>query len=456
MGSQISADLIEKIVAGILAFFALVMYVILFYLSIRNCFDKEKKKGFRLFVVSFFTNPVTLYLIVGFFAGVIYSIVYLNNPEKLAALSNGEIGSVTIYNSTVIVLWFLELFFAYIVSKWLKVRHPSLVFFVYQMFCVLFLVSLKGLEIDALGNSVFLIVLIEITDFLLSSVYMLLLYFLVIKSLANISDRPFSVSWRIFVLPPALFGLLYGMVSITVPFLMENGAGNIIYAFSIFISYIFIWAFYVIIKTITATAEALEAKDEVETLSVEVMEALAHTIDAKDEYTKGHSVRVAQYARMLAKRMGLPDKECENVYNMGLLHDIGKIGVPKEIINSKKPLSKEEFDTIKIHPGLGYDILAEIKSRPDLCTGARWHHERYDGGGYPDGKSGEDIPLQARIIAVADSYDAMTSNRSYRNYLPQEKVRQEMKDNAGTQFDPQIAEAMIAIIDEDTEYKFHE
>ena len=139
-----------------------------------------------------------------------------------------------------------------------------------------------------------------------------------------------------------------------------------------------------------------------------------------------------------------------------LLHDIGKIGVPKEIINSKNPLSKEEFDTIKIHPGLGYDILAEIKSRPDLCTGARWHHERYDGGGYPDGKSGEDIPLQARIIAVADSYDAMTSNRSYRNYLPQEKVRQEMKDNAGTQFDPQIAEAMIAIIDEDTEYKFHE
>jgi HD-GYP domain-containing protein (c-di-GMP phosphodiesterase class II) len=317
-------------------------------------------------------------------------------------------------------------------------------------------VSLKGLEIDALGNSVFLIVLIEITDFLLSAVYMLLLYFLVIKSLANISDRPFSVSWRIFVLPPALFGLLYGMVSITVPFLMENGAGNIIYAFSIFISYIFIWAFYVIIKTITATAEALEAKDEVETLSVEVMEALAHTIDAKDEYTKGHSVRVAQYARMLAKRMGLPDKECENVYNMGLLHDIGKIGVPKEIINSKKPLSKKEFDTIKIHPGLGYDILAEIKSRPDLCIGARWHHERYDGGGYPDGKSGEDIPLQARIIAVADSYDAMTSNRSYRNYLPQEKVRQEMKDNAGTQFDPQIAEAMIAIIDEDTEYKFHE
>ena len=203
--------------------------------------------------------------------------------------------------------------------------------------------------------------------------------------------------------------------------------------------------------------EALEiAKNDIKTLSVEVMEALAHTIDAKDEYTKGHSIRVAQYSRMLAEKMDLTPEECENIYYMGLLHDIGKIGVPNEIINNPGRLSDDEYNVIKIHPSLGYDILAEIKSRPDLSIGARWHHERYDGKGYPDKKSGEDIPLLARIIAVADSYDAMTSNRSYRKYMSQEKVIDELKKNEGTQFDPQIAECMLEIISEDKEYTLHE
>ena len=198
------------------------------------------------------------------------------------------------------------------------------------------------------------------------------------------------------------------------------------------------------------------ARNEIKTLSVEVMEALAHTIDAKDEYTKGHSIRVANYSRMIAQKLGLSEEECENIYYMGLLHDLGKIGVPNEIINSPDRLTDEEYSVIKTHPGLGFDILSEIKSRPDLATGAKWHHERYDGKGYPDGKSGEDIPLMARIIAVADSYDAMTSNRSYRHYLPQEKVIDELRKNEGTQFDPSIAECMIGIIKEDTEYKMHE
>ena len=203
--------------------------------------------------------------------------------------------------------------------------------------------------------------------------------------------------------------------------------------------------------------EALEiAKNDIKTLSVEVMEALAHTIDAKDEYTKGHSIRVAQYSRMLAEKMNLTPEECENIYYMGLLHDIGKIGVPNEIINSPGRLTDEEYNVIKTHPVLGYEILSEIKSRPDLSIGARWHHERYDGKGYPNNKSGEDIPLSARIIAVADSYDAMTSNRSYRKYLPQEKVIDELKKNKGTQFDPQIVECMLEIISEDAEYTLHE
>ena len=214
--------------------------------------------------------------------------------------------------------------------------------------------------------------------------------------------------------------------------------------------------FHYIIRNTIVIRKLEKARDDVKTLSVEVMEALACTIDAKDEYTKGHSVRVAKYARMIAEKMGLSAEDCENIYYMGLLHDIGKVGVPDEIINKPTKLSDEEYSIIKLHPVIGYNILLEIKSRPELSIGARWLHERYDGKGYPDGKSGEEIPFPDRIIAVADSYDAMTSNRSYRKYLPQEVVRAELEKNMGTQFDPEVAKYMIALIDEDTEYVLHE
>ena len=202
--------------------------------------------------------------------------------------------------------------------------------------------------------------------------------------------------------------------------------------------------------------EIKAARDNIKALSVEVMEALARTIDAKDEYTKGHSTRVAEYSRMLAERLGLSAEECDNVYYMGLLHDIGKIGVPIAIINSKGKLTNEEFSVIKSHTVLGDKILSEIHSRPDLAIGARWHHERYDGKGYPDGKSGTDIPFLARIISVADSYDAMTSNRSYRNALPQDVVRAEIEKNIGAQFDPDVAKCMLEIVDADVDYTLHE
>lgn len=121
--------------------------------------------------------------------------------------------------------------------------------------------------------------------------------------------------------------------------------------------------------------------------------------------------------------------------------------MPNEIINKPTKLSEEEYSIIKLHPVLGYDILLEIKSRPELSIGARWHHERYDGKGYPDGKSGDEIPFFDRIIAVADSYDAMTSNISYRKYLAQEVVLEELVKNMGTQFDSDVAKCMISIID---------
>ena len=204
------------------------------------------------------------------------------------------------------------------------------------------------------------------------------------------------------------------------------------------------------------TAELRDSREAIKKLTDQVMEALAHTIDAKDKYTNGHSERVAIYSRMLAYRLGLSQEDQDKIYYMGLLHDIGKIGIPKEIINKDTKLSDEEYQLIQSHSLKGFDILKDIKSMPDLALGARWHHEKFDGSGYPDKKTGEEIPLLVRIIAVADTYDAMTSNRSYRQYLPQEVAREELLKNSGKQFDPAVAECMIKIIDEDKNYSLHE
>ena len=191
---------------------------------------------------------------------------------------------------------------------------------------------------------------------------------------------------------------------------------------------------------------------KVEEMNIQVVTALAAAIDAKDPYTNGHSSRVAKYSKMIAKRAGYSDTRQDEIYMMGLLHDVGKIGVPDEVLNYPGKLSAEDFEKIKKHPVTGYNILQSIKERSSLSIGARWHHERYGGGGYPDGISGEEIPEEARIIAVADAYDAMTSKRSYRDLMPQEKVREEIVKGSGTQFDPRFAKIMLQMIDEDPDY----
>lgn len=194
-----------------------------------------------------------------------------------------------------------------------------------------------------------------------------------------------------------------------------------------------------------------------EHLTLQALKTLAVTIDAKDKYTNGHSVRVAEYAKELVKRSGGSEQEQESIYYIGLLHDIGKIGVPDEIINKPTKLTDEEFGVIKAHPVIGADILKNIAMElPGIEIGARWHHERYAGGGYPDGLSGEHIPKIARIISVADAYDAMTSKRSYRDILPQEYVRNEFVEKSGIQFDPFYAKLMVEIIDDDPDYKLKE
>ena len=191
---------------------------------------------------------------------------------------------------------------------------------------------------------------------------------------------------------------------------------------------------------------------KVEEMNVQVVSALATAIDAKDAYTNGHSARVAEYSKMIANKMGYSESKQDEIFMMGLLHDIGKIGVLDKIINKPGELTDEEFELIKNHPVIGSNILETIRERPRLAMGARWHHERFDGSGYPDGIAGDKIPEEARIIAVADAYDAMTSIRSYRDVMPQKKVREEIIKGMGTQFDPQFAKVMIQLIDEDTDY----
>ena len=200
----------------------------------------------------------------------------------------------------------------------------------------------------------------------------------------------------------------------------------------------------------------LEKQENVQLMVNQTTLALAEAIDAKDKYTNGHSRRVADYSFMIAERAGKTREECEKIHLIALLHDVGKIGIPDAIINKAGKLTDEEFDIIKTHPVVGADILSKIKISPDLLIGARWHHERYDGKGYPDKLKGDEIPEIARIIAVADSYDAMASKRSYRNALPQYQIRSEFQNGIGTQFDPLFAKIMINIIDNDTEYKLRE
>ena len=202
--------------------------------------------------------------------------------------------------------------------------------------------------------------------------------------------------------------------------------------------------------------EVVKQTDRAERLNREMMLALSRAVDAKDHYTNGHSERVAKYSAEIAKRMGKSTAFQDMIYGLGLLHDIGKIGIPEEIINKTSKLTDEEFAQIKEHTVIGYGILKNISDMPELATAARSHHEKYDGSGYPDKLAGEDIPEIARIICVADCYDAMTSTRTYSKPKEQSVVRDEIIRCKGKHFDPVIADVMISMIDDDKNFIMNE
>jgi len=204
------------------------------------------------------------------------------------------------------------------------------------------------------------------------------------------------------------------------------------------------------------TMELMEQQRAIKELYIQTITALAEAVDAKDRYTSGHSKRVAEYSRRIAAKLGKSKEEQEQIYWAGLLHDVGKIRVPNEIINKVGKLTDEEFNIIKIHPVTGYHILSGISGYNNIAIAAKYHHEHYDGTGYPNGLAGEKIPEVARILGVADSYDAMTSDRSYRKALPQEVVKGEIIRGKGTQFDPQIADIMLEMMEKDTGYQMRQ
>ncbi len=198
----------------------------------------------------------------------------------------------------------------------------------------------------------------------------------------------------------------------------------------------------------TAYMVALNEKSrELEEMTMQTVTAIAGTIDAKDSYTEGHSLRVAEYSRALAKSMGKDVAECDRIYHIALLHDIGKIGIPDSVLHKPGRLNPEEYEMIKQHPEIGARILKDVKAFPGLEVGALYHHERYDGTGYPCGLAGDQIPEIARIICVADTFDAMNTNRVYRKRFTKEHIIEELKRCSGTQFDPAVAEKMIWLIE---------
>jgi putative nucleotidyltransferase with HDIG domain len=212
-----------------------------------------------------------------------------------------------------------------------------------------------------------------------------------------------------------------------------------------------VWGIILFFFPLFLARRSFELYTKMRKMYLETIRALAAAIDAKDPYTKGHSERVAKIAVVLATELNLSDRDIENIEYTALLHDIGKIGIDDRILGKSSKLSNEEFKKIKEHPIVGAKIIEPVDFLKNSYQAIYHHHERYNGNGYPDGLKSENIPILARIIAVADAYDAMGSDRPYRKKLSKEKILKEFTEQSGKQFDPQIVNALMLIFKRERE-----
>ncbi len=192
--------------------------------------------------------------------------------------------------------------------------------------------------------------------------------------------------------------------------------------------------------------ELEDSKEQLEQAYLDMVQTLRYTVEAKDTYTRGHSDRVSEYSVLIGEKLDLPEDQIKTLRIGGFFHDIGKIGIPDSILLKPGKLTDDEYSEIKNHPSIGAHILGSAKIFQDIIPIVKHHHEKYDGNGYPSRLKGEEIPYLARIAAVADTFDAMTSRRSYRGPIDIEQVKEEIKRCEGTQFDPQIAEVFLDIL----------
>lgn len=261
----------------------------------------------------------------------------------------------------------------------------------------------------------------------------------------------------------ARFGYIMYIPDQTVDYIADFSGGEINYYmyenpfiqkwFWVLISLLFIWLVslivIVIVRVQTSRLIKLQKQQKAhdEMMVRETMQLIINMIESKDPNTKGHSIRVAELSQKISREMGFSEEESNNVYYIGLLHDCGKINIPNAILKNPGRLSNDEYEVMKKHTVYGANVLKDFTSITDIGIGAKYHHERYDGHGYPSGLEGTDIPVVARIIGVADAFDAMNSNRCYRESLPADVIMKELVSNRGKQFDPEILDVLLALLE---------
>lgn len=274
--------------------------------------------------------------------------------------------------------------------------------------------------------------------FPLQTIYMLvfgtILNTIIISKLMNLlQGEDFVKVWQ-----NNIRGLIWNVLGI--------GTMGIIIALS-FLGYGY-WAVVLFFGPLLLARYSFKLYVEMRNFNIATIQTLGKTLEARDPYTSGHSARVEEYAIKLAKAYGLSEKKIENIKTAAILHDIGKIGIKDSILNKTDKLTQDEFAEIMAHPGIGADIIKKLDIFREITPIIRYHHERYDGTGYPEGLKGDEIPLEACILAIADAFDAMTSDRPYRDALKKEIALEEIKENAGTQFHPKLAKKFVAVMRE--------